>query len=70
MHPVAAGTLPVREPCTASARRAAAQFELCIGQYVVHPLNHDDLQLSLDALSMPARVYVIYALSPVTGLTK
>lgn len=24
----------------------SARFELCIGQYVVHPLNHDDLQLS------------------------
>lgn len=68
MHPVAAGT-PVNL-AQSQYTPAAAQFELCIGQYVVHPLNHDDLQLSLDALSMPARVYVIYALSPVTGLTK
>lgn len=27
-------------------RYTIARFELCIGQYVVHPLNHDDLQLS------------------------
>ncbi|XP_029172005.1 nucleolysin TIA-1-like, partial [Nylanderia fulva] len=54
------------EPCTASTHRAAAQFELCIGQYVVHPLNHDDLQLSLVALSMPAQHYHIFVgdLSP------
>jgi len=69
MHPVAAGT-PVNLAQPVHTGPAAAQFELCIGQYVVHPLNHDDLQLSLDALSMPARIYVIYALSPVTGLTK
>lgn len=40
-HPLPS-SLSLRLRCSSSE-----QFELCIGQYVVHPLNHDDLQLSL-----------------------
>lgn len=48
MHPVAAGI--AGEPCTVSTHTGCSiRFELCISQYVVHPLNHNDLQFSLDA---------------------
>lgn len=68
MHRVA--VVAVVEASAGSIPSSIVQFELCIGQYVVHPLNHDDLQLSPVALSMPPRVYLTYALSFVTELTK
>lgn len=53
MHRVAVAAVVEASP--GSIPSTIVQFELCIGQYVVHPLNHDDLQLSPVALSMPAR---------------
>lgn len=59
MHRVAvAAVAAVVGASAGSIPSAIAQFELCIGQYVVHPLNHDDLQLNTAALSMLVRLYL------------